>query len=122
MHGVRDKLQCQIGLMRSLAADGCSRAEVAAELGWSVAKVAKWAVRYKVRFRHGREPDAHLRSEVFHLIDQGHTNATAIALAMGRPRSLVTRWVKEYEQAGLITRTGGKRFCRLSLTRKWKVG
>lgn len=111
--------QHAIRQLRSLAADGCTRAEAAAELGWGFAKVTKWAMRHRVRFRIGGQPDPFLRSRVLDLIQKGHTTAAAVGRQMGRSRALVARWVRQLERGGLIRREGTRFTTRLEVTEKW---
>lgn len=105
--------------LRAMAADGCTRAEAAAELGVSVRRVRRLAARCGVRFTPGRRMDVTARCRVLDLIAAGVPTAAAVARLIGRPANLVGLWVQEYERAGLVARTGAGSSTRLAVTGEW---
>lgn len=108
-------------LLRDLAGDGYTVAEVAAELGRTRPAVAHRSkrVRPAVRFAWGPARDAGLRAWLLRLVGEGKRQ-TEIAAVMGRRLELINRWVGQLVADGLVGRAGRKRGTKLWLTRKWR--
>jgi ParB-like chromosome segregation protein Spo0J len=106
-------------LARELAADGYTRADVAAELGrtaYSVQCRSKAVGRFG--FRRGGEPDAEYRALVLSLVAAG-LSAAAVGRRLGRTRQAVSLLLFKLRADGLVLKTGEGKGARWRVTRKW---
>ena len=106
-------------LAAELAADGYTRADVAAEMGRSFGSVESRLRRLRVPAVHPRKPpDAELRAACLALVGAGLT-AAAAAVRLGRAKWTVCELLHRLERDGLVSRTGYGRWTRWRVTKLW---
>lgn len=93
-------------VLSEMIQDGCTRPEMARELGVSLARVKRWLSQLGLRSPSGPRKDLVLRARLLDLVSSGVTTIPHLARVLGKPRQNIQVWLKELEATGCVVRDG----------------